>query len=519
MEPIDKINSFIADSRVDEIVYDLKSVLMKDGKMPVYSDIYKEEDGKIYQYVNYVQEGGGVLGIALVGYTYVLEKLGFRFAKLAGTSAGAINTILLASINKENYPKLINEKVETQSEIILHELLSYDLWNLVDGSKFGRLLINLAVNKMSRLIFFILLLITSLIIPLGYAVINCVSIVFDFTIPQFVMSIIFYTTVLSILILLVGVFIILYYLNRFDRSGFGINPGNTFYDWIKNILNSNKVQNSDDLQDIMKKRFQGLKLRHTNERLQGEGIESTTEITLPYLTIVTSDITNQIKVEFPSMAKEYWSKEDLESLNPATFVRASMSIPIFFSPLRVDVNEEVIANSYLQQERMVSTQFSKIKSKQNDLTSYKVRFVDGGILSNFPISVFHNPNIKIARMPTFGVRLEDKPHLMGGRIEKLRLKFFPFLYRIFNTVRFNYDKDFLKKYAVYQKCIGHIDVSKFNWLDFGLNNEEKIAMFRKGAEAAKTFLLGGDVWIDGRKYEFGKFDWEKFKRERSEIAD
>ena len=38
-------------------------------------------------------------------------------------------------------------------------------------------------------------------------------------------------------------------------------------------------------------------------------------------------------------------------------------------------------------------------------------------------------------------------------------------------------------------------------------------MFRKGAEAAKTFLLGGDVWIDGRKYEFGKFDWEKFKKD------
>ena len=37
-----------------------------------------------------MQEGGGVWGIALLGYTYILEKMGIRFFSLAGTSAGAI---------------------------------------------------------------------------------------------------------------------------------------------------------------------------------------------------------------------------------------------------------------------------------------------------------------------------------------------------------------------------------------------------------------------------------------------
>ena len=32
-----------------------------------------------FQYVNLVQEGGGVLGIALVGFTYVLECAGIDF--------------------------------------------------------------------------------------------------------------------------------------------------------------------------------------------------------------------------------------------------------------------------------------------------------------------------------------------------------------------------------------------------------------------------------------------------------
>ena len=41
-----------------------------------FSDIV---DAHGHQYVDLVQEGGGVLGIALVGYTYVLENAGIRF--------------------------------------------------------------------------------------------------------------------------------------------------------------------------------------------------------------------------------------------------------------------------------------------------------------------------------------------------------------------------------------------------------------------------------------------------------
>src|SRR5688500_9761254 len=47
------------------------------------------------QYVDLVHEGGGVHGIALAGYTYILEKMGVAFMKMAGTSAGSINTLLL----------------------------------------------------------------------------------------------------------------------------------------------------------------------------------------------------------------------------------------------------------------------------------------------------------------------------------------------------------------------------------------------------------------------------------------
>lgn len=47
--------------------------------------------------VDLVLEGGGVKGIALVGAIAVLEERGFRFARVAGTSAGAIVGSLVAS--------------------------------------------------------------------------------------------------------------------------------------------------------------------------------------------------------------------------------------------------------------------------------------------------------------------------------------------------------------------------------------------------------------------------------------
>jgi NTE family protein len=79
-----------------------------------FSDI---EDVQGNQYVDLVQEGGGVLGIALVGYTYVLETAGIRFFSLAGTPAGAINTIMIAGLgrcskpNQKRYLKYSAEKI------------------------------------------------------------------------------------------------------------------------------------------------------------------------------------------------------------------------------------------------------------------------------------------------------------------------------------------------------------------------------------------------------------------------
>lgn len=504
------VREFIDESGVESIVESLKQQLMKDGKMPVYSDVIKEENGVLYQYVNYVQEGGGVLGVGLVGYTYVLERLGIRFLKLAGTSAGAINTMMLATVDKKNYVDT-GEKLELKSEIVLHEMLNYNFWKLVDGNWFTRLLIRLFINSKIGTKILEWIVACSIIIPILYALFN-VFILYVFTSLIFSSKIVQTGEILgrltSIALVVLGITILLVigFFILFRKNNFGINPGNNFYQWIKDILARNNIATASDLELAMAGNFEGLQLRR--ERLQSNDQGDTTKIEPPYLTIIASDITNQTKVEFPLMAKDYWKNP--ETVSPADFVRASMSIPVFFEPFVVHVSREVKERSTLQRV--------KIDVHRLMLDSYSVCFVDGGILSNFPINVFHNPKIKIARMPTFGVKLEDEDHIKPGENKTVRMKFLSFLGSIFNTVRFYYDRDFLKRNEIYEKGIAHVDVENFNWLDFGLDEKTKLELFKRGAEAAKTFFLGGTVWVDGKEKPFEPFNWEKFKEERTQMV-
>src|SRR5690606_29458471 len=99
---------------VEPIITRLKEKYKNDPL--ILSDVYDDpasvnpqlnlkEEEKSRQYVDLVQEGGGVHGIALSGFTYVLEKMGFSFMKMAGTSAGAINTALLSSVYNKREAK------------------------------------------------------------------------------------------------------------------------------------------------------------------------------------------------------------------------------------------------------------------------------------------------------------------------------------------------------------------------------------------------------------------------------
>lgn len=520
------VQQFIADTKVDSVIDEIRKALIAKEKaisgkeqLPSFSDLISTDDaGNEYQHVNYVQEGGGVLGVGLVGYTYVLEKLGIKFIKLAGTSAGAINTMMLASVDRKNYAAeeaAQGQPFTTQSEIILHELLQYNLWNFVDGSRFGKLLINMAIKANKNFKHMLAGLAGMLVISIISTLVLGGIYTFDWfsTWPSVItiLKIISIGAFASAILIITVSIIAIIYLKRFADHSFGINPGNSFRKWIAAILSRNGIATNDDLEKKMNERCCNLKLRP--ERIAQHLPDDTSKITGPFLTIVASDITNQTKVEFPLMAHEYWTEPG--KVNPADYVRASMSIPLFFEPFKIDVTEVL-------QRKNEDTNMKAFAGNQRSTEQKIVQFVDGGILSNFPINVFHNPNIEWARMPTLGVKLEDEKHETGtDKLSKPKHRFLPFVGSIFSTIRFYYDRDFLKKNAVYETCIAHVDVEGFNWLDFGLDDVVKKRLFIQGALAARTFFLGSEVggnyWADGKEIPFKAFDWEAFKQERRRV--
>src|ERR1700737_3301754 len=79
------VEDFTGHPRLKACMKVLKAKFSPDNPL-IISDVL---DGDDQQYVHLVQKGGGVLGVALVGYTYMLEMMGIRFLRLADTSAGA----------------------------------------------------------------------------------------------------------------------------------------------------------------------------------------------------------------------------------------------------------------------------------------------------------------------------------------------------------------------------------------------------------------------------------------------
>jgi len=428
------------------------------------------------QYVQLVQKGGGVLGVALVGYTYVLEQAGIRFLRLAGTSAGAINTSLLV---------VIGNKDETKSEKTLKYLCDLDFFNLVDGKPFIRWLIkNFITNEkfetnLRRWISGLLLIMFGLV---------CADFVFlAFHSHEWARIALPFSVFLTgtHLLLITSLIIYINYLFRSLReSGHGVNPGNFFYNWIKGVMDENGVSNVSQL-NAKAGTMPNLKVR--NPETQNVHTLSAD------VTFITSELVSENKVEFPKMANLF--RENPDDLHPAHFVRASMSIPIFFESHvidNIDTSNSKIKQAWLEHFGM-----------DDDIPDI-ARFIDGGMLSNFPINIFYNPKVVEPRLPSWGIDLDDTdPNAKQHPKAEVPWSLTSYLGRLFNTIRYYYDKDFLIKNNVFKKGIGKIPLAEFNWLNFFISDEEKLKMFIRGAQAARDFLL--------------TFDWPQYQKERTQM--
>jgi predicted acylesterase/phospholipase RssA/CheY-like chemotaxis protein len=371
--------------------------------------------GKDLYFVDLVQQGGGVLGVALVGYTYALETAGIRFCSLAGTSAGAINTVLLAGVGAP---------AEFKSGIILEELVKKQFSDFVDAGWW--------------VIFPMKLLMSDHIIVRFFG----------------------------------GFLLVLFNAcNVFCKKG--MSSGNAFEKWIEKVLAERGISVMSDLLKRMNELPNNLEIDNGKGSFRivepSDGVKSD-------LGIIAADITTQTKVVFPRMANLYTpsnKKEQLE-LKPKEMVRASMSIPVFYQPKYFNIPEKSRENTTL---------WSEIASFLGEIPE-KVLMVDGGIMSNFPIDLFHEIN-KTPRKPTLGVRLglsRQKYTLIDG--------IFSLLGSAFNSARNLRDFEFLSKNEDYHNLVQYIDTDEFNWLNFSISKEEKQKLFYLGVKAAYDFLEG-----------------------------
>lgn len=212
------------------------------------------------------------------------------------------------------------------------------------------------------------------------------------------------------------------------------------------------------------------------EQLKGLGVETFGDLRLDddqvpgerrYRLVVTAtDITRGQLVRLP------WDYRGVYGLDPdeqhvADAVRASMSIPFLFRPVKL-------------------TSAAGLEST----------LVDGGLLSNYPIDTFDRLDSKPPRWPTLGVTLlpnlpEGNDRVIPG-LAPVRMFSGPrLLEQILTTMLVGRDQAYLSEPWVSARTI-RVDSTDVGVVDFDATRSELDALYRKGYDAATTFLNGWD---------------------------
>lgn len=401
---------------LDEEILSISNVLQKNARQGKYmvSDLILPQDGQTLQFVDLVMEGGGTLGIALIGYIYALEKAGIRFLSIGGSSVGAIVSLLLACSGP---------RTEEKGEVLAEVISNMDMASFIDGGFFASLLSRLlgsgkAGEKKWRVALLALLSIRTVFKKLG------------------------------------------------------LNPGDKFLAWLTHQLAEYNIHTLEDALRVINSIPEGL-----THRLHGKDFPNP----IAELKVVAADLTTSSKIVFPDMAALYWEKP--ETINPALFARASMSIPGFFQPMEVTGVAQIVNST--ENWRNLCSFAGSIPDK--------ITFSDGGLLSNFPISLFHEEGVPSA--PTLGARL-GSPSRVVNEIHSIGA----YCGALFSSLRHYSDYDFIYQNPDYRNLITHIPTQGHNWLNFFMSDEEKLILFKKGAVAAYNFLEN--------------FDWSAYKEIR-----
>ncbi len=176
------------------------------------------------------------------------------------------------------------------------------------------------------------------------------------------------------------------------------------------------------------------------------------------LTVIASDISTGQMLRLPQDMRQFGL--DPDALDIALAVRMSASIPFFFLPI-----------------------------KQRHIDGRNCLIVDGGLLSNFPVSLFDAPGEP--KFPTFGLRLVDTlptpdcpwpPNATGNILQISRA--------LLKTMLTAHDRLYLDNHS-YVRTIA-IPVDGISATQFDLSREETEHLYQNGRQAAQRFFATWD---------------------------
>lgn len=172
------------------------------------------------------------------------------------------------------------------------------------------------------------------------------------------------------------------------------------------------------------------------------------------LVVTASDLSRGRLVRVPWDLPAYGLGPD--DLTVARAVRASTAVPFFFQPVRVE----------------------------------GATWVDGGLLSNFPVELFDRDDRQRPRWPTFGVRLTSRPRAVVRTREvdnpvEIGLA-------ALEVLLTDQGRTYLEDPCTVVRTT-FVDTGEVGVLDFGIAQAEADALYDAGAAAARAFLDDWDL--------------------------
>ncbi|WP_335870659.1 patatin-like phospholipase family protein [Bacillus sp. 2205SS5-2] len=197
--------------------------------------------------------------------------------------------------------------------------------------------------------------------------------------------------------------------------------------------------------------YKGRRLEEWIEgKLRVRGIQTFADLPPESLRVVASDLTNGRLLVLPDDLSKYGI--DPQGFSVAKAIYMSAALPFFFQPVKLKTN------------------------------TGKLIVVDGGVLSSFPMWLFHQDQMKKTR-PVLGVKLshsyEDLPkHEIDNGLDMFEA--------LFETMKEAHDARYISRKL--EKNIIFIPTEGILTTDFSLTEEKKNALIVYGRKMADEFL-------------------------------